>query len=138
MQPIKEVTKIESPTNSSTEPLLRESAANYVIFPINHQDMWKMYKQLVDNFWSVTETIQELEKLNLNYDEKQFMKYFSSIFASPESKGLVNENFAEEFCKIIQVTEAKFFYGHQLFVQNIHFEMYNKLLEIFANTNEER
>lgn len=64
------------------------------------------------------------------------MKLFSSIFASPDSKGLVNDNFAEEFCKVIQVTEAKFFFGHQLFVQNIHYEMYNNLLDNYAVKEE--
>ncbi len=118
--------------------LLIETSNQYVIFPINHDDMWSMYKELVNNFWSVTENIQQLDSLALNYNEKQYMKYFSSIFASPESHGLVNENFAEELCKIIQVTEAKFFYGHQLFVQNIHFEMYNKLIDNFASNNEEK
>jgi ribonucleoside-diphosphate reductase beta chain len=120
------------------EPLLQESTNQYVIFPINHDDMWYLYKELVGNFWSTTENIQQLDSLALNYNEKQYMKIFASIFASPNSHGLVNENFAEELCKIIQVTEAKFFYGHQLFVQNIHFEMYNKLLENFATNNEER
>ncbi|CAF0719190.1 unnamed protein product [Brachionus calyciflorus] len=121
-----------------TEHLLEDAPGKYVIFPINHEDMWRMYKNLVDNFWSVTETIQDLEKLTFTYNEKQFMKYFSSIFSSPKSSGLVNENFAEEFCKVIQVTEAKFFYGHQLFIQNIHSEMYNKLLTNFTDSNEER
>ncbi|RNA02317.1 Ribonucleoside-diphosphate reductase subunit M2 [Brachionus plicatilis] len=127
----------EAPESEDTiEHLLEDAPGKYVIFPINHDDMWKMYKHLVDNFWSVTEKIQDLDKLALNYEEKQFMKFFTSIFASPKSSGLVNENFAEEFCKIIQVTEAKFFYGHQLFVQNIHSEMYNKLLLHFMEEQE--
>ena len=116
----------------SDEPLLQETPGQYVIFPINHEDMWALYKHLVDNFWSFSENLQDLDKLQLDYNEKKFMKYYSSIFASSESRGLVNENFAEEFCRLIQVTEAKFFYGHQLFVQNIHFEMYNKLLDSFT------
>jgi ribonucleotide reductase beta subunit family protein with ferritin-like domain len=124
--------------DSSVEPLLEDNPSQYVIFPIAHADMWAMYKHLVDNFWSVTETGQQLDALQLKYNDVQFMKYFSSIFASPQSRGLVNDNFAEEFCKLIQVTEAKFFYGHQLFVQNIHFEMYNQLLDKFAPTQEEK
>jgi len=119
------------------EPLLEEAPGQYVIFPINHHDMWAMYKKLVDNFWSPTDTLEDLDKLGLNYNETKFIKYFSSIFASSESQGLVNENFAEDFCRCIQVTEAKFFYGHQLFVQNIHYEMYNKLVDwFFTETNE--
>jgi ribonucleotide reductase beta subunit family protein with ferritin-like domain len=122
----------------NSEPLLEDNPNQYVIFPIAHADMWAMYKHLVDNFWSVTETGQNFDSLQLKYDDVQFIKYFSSIFASPQSRGLVNDNFAEEFCKLIQVTEAKFFYGHQLFVQNIHFEMYNQLLDKFAPTQEEK
>ena len=122
----------------NTEPLLKETINQYVIFPINHDDMWSMYKQLVDNFWSPTDSINQLEKLNLTYNEKQFMKYFSSIFASPKSRGYVNDNLAEHFCSVIQVTEAKFFYGHQLFVQNIHYEMYNQLLDQFSADNTEK
>ena len=128
---------VETETDN-IEPLLKETLNQYVIFPIKHDDMWSMYKQLVDNFWSPTESINQLDKLNLNYNEKQFMKYYSSIFASPKSRGFVNDNLAEHFCSIIQVTEAKFFYGHQLFVQNIHYEMYNQLLDQFALESSEK
>lgn len=134
----KEVSEEIAKKIPSCEPLLQEIANQYVIFPINHDDMWCMYKALVDNFWSVTETIENLDKLLLDYSEKKYMKLFTSIFASPDSQGLVNDNFAEEFCKVVQVTEAKFFFGHQLFVQNIHYEMYNKLLDNYAQTNEEK
>jgi len=123
-------------SESNQEPLLQESAGQYVIFPINHQDMWLMYKELVGNFWSVTETIQQIDSIVLNPDQRQYVKFFASIFASPDSRGLVNDNLAEELCKIVQITEAKFFLGHQLFVQNIHYEMYNKLLDYFAASEE--
>lgn len=130
--------KPETETDLNVEPLLKEAPGQYVIFPINHEDMWSMYKHLVDNFWSFSENLQDLDKLQLSYNEKKFMKAYSSIFASSESAGLVNENFAEDFCRIIQVTEAKFFYGHQLFVQNIHYEMYNKLLDSFCENAVEK
>lgn len=137
-KPAAPVEETNKPDASNIEPLLQESTNQYVIFPINHDDMWTMYKELVGNFWAPTETFQQLDKLALNNDEKQFMKYFSSIFASRESRGLVNDNFAEEFCYVIQITEAKFFYGHQLFVQNLHYEMYNKLFELFVTEEDER
>lgn len=133
-------TPVVAPTTTTeqTEPLLQESAGQYVIFPINHQDIWHMYKSLVDNFWSPPETIQQLESLELEYDEGTFMRNFSSIYASPDSEGFVIENFAEKFTQIIQVTEAKFFYGHQLMVQNIHYELFNRFLDKFAPTPIEK
>jgi ribonucleotide reductase beta subunit family protein with ferritin-like domain len=133
----KEETERTESTITEQEPLLQERPGQYVIFPINHEDMWHMYKELVNNFWSFTDNL-DLDKLQLNYNEKKFMKLYSSIFASSESKGLVNDNFAEDFCRLIQVTEAKFFYGHQLFVQNIHYEMYNRLLDCFVDDATEK
>lgn len=64
-----EVKKVEE--TSEQEPLLQETSNQYVIFPINHDDMWGMYKELVGNFWSVTETLENLDALNLDYNEKK-------------------------------------------------------------------
>lgn len=137
-QPAVEAKKQEVCEKQDEEPLMQESAGQYVIFPINNRDMWVMYKHFVDTFWGPVENLEELDKLNLNGDERQFMKFFASFFASPDSKGLVVDTFAEDFCKIIQVTEARFFYGHQLFVQDIHYEMFNKILDKVASANEEK
>ena len=59
---------------NNIEPLLRETSNQYVIFPINHDDMWNMYKELVGNFWSVTETLENLDSLALDYNEKKVNK----------------------------------------------------------------
>lgn len=136
-QPVaEEVKKQAEPSNE--EPLMQESTGQYVIFPINNQDMWKMYKHFVDTFWTPVDNLEAIDKLNLNNDERQFMKFFASFFASPDSKGLVIDTYAEDFCKVIQVTEARFFYGHQLFVQDLHYEMYNMILDKVASANEEK
>jgi ribonucleotide reductase beta subunit family protein with ferritin-like domain len=98
-----------------------------------------MYKKLVENFWSTTENIGNLDALHLNENETKFLKLMCSFYATlDQSCGIVSENFAEEFSKLIQITEAKFYYGHQLFVQNIHFEMYNKLFETLLKSDTER
>lgn len=119
------------------EPLLKESVDQYVIFPISYDDIWQMYKEFVGNFWAPSETINSLTStLDLDYNEAKFFKLFCTFFASPDSKGHVVENFTEEFSKVVQVTEAKFFYGHQLFIQNIHYEVYNNLFDKLTDTAE--
>jgi ribonucleotide reductase beta subunit family protein with ferritin-like domain len=128
----------KSDPQEDEEPLLKESPDQYVIFPIKHDDMWHLYKELVGNFWSTTETMQSIEALNLNENELEFLKKVFSFLASPNSSGFVIDNFAEEFSKQIQVTEAKFFYGHQLFMQNIHYEYYNRLVEMLITDAPER
>jgi hypothetical protein len=74
LKPIKETAPVvvqKTPDLSDQEPLLQETSNQYVIFPINHDDMWHMYKELVGNFWSVTETLENLDSLNLDYNEKK-------------------------------------------------------------------
>lgn len=100
--------------------------------------MWEKYKHIVGVFWSPVENLEEFDKLCFNSDDRQFLKFFSSFFASTNSIGLVINTFAEDFAQIIQVTEARFFYGHQLFVQDFHFEMFNKILDKIASTAEEK
>ena len=34
-----------------TDPLLKEDTSRYVMFPIQDEDIWKMYKKQVDCFW---------------------------------------------------------------------------------------
>ena len=122
------------------EPMLTESdtQSQYVIFPIEYDDIWHMYKELVGHFWNPNDSNNQIKALNLSYEESKFMKQFAGFYASPESNGLVVENFAEEFSKVVQITEAKFFYGHQLFIQNIHYEVYNRLFEWCTNDENER
>lgn len=132
------VENVQMEAETEQEPLLVESLNQYVIFPIKHDQMWHMYKELVGNFWSPTEALQNLDSYALNESEIDFLKSVSGYYASPQSIGLVNENLAEEFSKVIQVTEAKFFFGHQTFVQNMHYEMYNKIFEKLVPSTEAR
>jgi hypothetical protein len=37
------------------EPLLRENAKRFVMFPIQYHDMWQMYKKAEASFWTVEE-----------------------------------------------------------------------------------
>lgn len=37
------------------EPLLRENPRRFVIFPIQYQDIWNMYKKAEASFWTVEE-----------------------------------------------------------------------------------
>jgi ribonucleoside-diphosphate reductase subunit M2 len=44
------------------EPLLRENPRRFVIFPIQYQDIWQMYKQAEASFWTAEEV--DLSKVN--------------------------------------------------------------------------
>lgn len=44
----------------------------------------------------------------------------------------------ERFSNEVQVTEARFFYGFQIAIENIHSEMYSQLIETYIRDPDER
>jgi len=80
------------------EPILEENKDRFVLFPINHPDIWKMYKQAEASFWTAEE-IDLSPDLNdwkkLNEGEQHFVKHVLAFFAA--SDGIVNENLAVNF-----------------------------------------
>ena len=72
----------------------------------------------------------------LNDDERYFIKHILAFFAA--SDGIVNENLAENFVNEVQYTEAKFFYGFQIMMENIHSETYSLLIDTYIKDKKER
>jgi len=116
------------------EKILIENPNRFVIFPIEHDDIWEYYKQHQAAFWTAEEVdlsndIRDWE--NLSDNERFFVKNVLSFFAA--SDGIVNENLAENFLKEVQYPEAKFFYGFQLMMENIHSLMYSLLIDTYVS-----
>ena len=121
------------------EKILTENPGRFVIFPIEHNDIWEYYKQHQAAFWTaeevdLTNDIRDWE--NLTENEKYFVKNVLSFFAA--SDGIVNENLAENFYREVQYPEAKFFYGFQLAMENIHSLMYSLLIDTYINNPKEK
>lgn len=68
--------------------------------------------------------------------ERSFVKHILAFFAA--SDGIVNENLVERFSQEVQVTEARFFYGFQMAIENVHSEMYSLLIDTFSKDDAER
>lgn len=125
---------------AQNEPILQENKDRFVVFPIKHQDLWEWYKKQEASFWTAEEIdlhqdISDWEN-KLNNDEKYFIKHILAFFAA--SDGIVNENLAENFVNEVQYTEAKFFYGFQIMMENIHSETYSLLIDTYVNDEEEK
>ena len=121
------------------EPILEENADRFVLFPIEHDDIWKFYKKAEASFWTAEEIdlstdLKDWE--NLNDGEKHFIKHVLAFFAA--SDGIVNENLAEHFVSDVQYTEAKFFYGFQIAIENIHSETYSLLIDTYVEDPKEK
>jgi len=122
------------------EPLLKENPNRFVLFPIEHNDIWSFYKKSEASFWTAEEIdlhqdISDWEN-RLNDDEKHFIKHVLAFFAA--SDGIVNENLAENMVNEVQYTEAKFFYGFQIMMENIHSETYSLLIDTYIKNNKEK
>jgi ribonucleoside-diphosphate reductase beta chain len=121
------------------EPILRENKDRFVLFPITHPDIWKYYKQAEASFWTAEEIDlgQDMKDwLALNDGERHFITHVLAFFAA--SDGIVNENLAEHFVSEVQYTEAKFFYGFQIAIENIHSETYSLLIDTYVKDPKEK
>lgn len=121
------------------EPLLKEDSNRYVLFPIQHDDIWKMYKKQMDCFWRAEEIdlskdIDDWNKLGKN--EQYFIKMILAFFAA--SDGIVLENLGMRFMSEVQPAEAKAFYSFQMMMENIHSETYSQLIDTYISDGSEK
>ncbi len=123
-----------------TEPILAENKDRFVIFPIKHNDIWEYYKKSEASFWTAEEIdlSQDMTDWNnkLNDNERHFVKHVLAFFAA--SDGIVNENLAINFLNEVQYPEARFFYGFQVMMENIHSETYSLLIDTYIKDVAEK
>ena len=121
------------------EPMLQENESRFVIFPIKHHDLWTMFKKAQASFWTAEEIDLAMDMRDwdtLNDDEQHFVKHVLAFFAA--SDGIVNENLVERFCAEVQYPEARFFYGFQIMIENVHSETYSLLIDTYVKDKHEK
>ena len=125
---------------AQNEPILESNNSRFVLFPIQHDDIWKFYKKAQASFWTAEEIDLSPDLVDwenkLSDDERHFIKHILAFFAA--SDGIVNENLAEHFLSEVQYTEAKFFYGFQVAIENIHSETYSLLIDTYIKDSAEK
>ena len=121
------------------EPLLTETKSRYVIFPIEYNDIWSMYKKHVSTYWTVEEIDfakdgKDWDKLT--NDEQYFIKNVLAFFAA--SDGIVNENLVLNFMTEIKVPEVLAFYSFQNAIETVHSETYSLLIDTYIKEPDEK
>ncbi|MFC6996486.1 ribonucleoside-diphosphate reductase small subunit [Rufibacter roseus] len=121
------------------EPILQENPNRFVLFPIQNDTVWQMYKQAEASFWTaeeidLTPDMKDWEKLNDG--ERHFISHVLAFFAA--SDGIVNENLAINFMQEVQMPEARCFYGFQIMMENIHSETYSLLIDTYIKDQKEK
>jgi ribonucleotide reductase beta subunit family protein with ferritin-like domain len=121
------------------EPLLKENPDRFVLFPIEHDDVFKMYKGLVSVRWipeevDTTKDLKDYKALTAN--EQHFIKRILGFFAG--SDGIINENLAANFSNEVQWPEAKAFYSEQMSNETVHSETYSRLVDTYIEDKAEK
>lgn len=121
------------------EPLLKSNISRFVLFPIQHDDIWTMYKKAEASFWTAEEIDLSNDRKDwdgLKDDERHFIKYVLAFFAA--SDGIVLENIGDRFLTEVQVPEARCFYAFQAAIENIHSETYSLLIDTYIENKSEK
>ena len=121
------------------EPLLADNPNRYVMFPLQDQDIWQLYKKMFDCMWRAEEI--DLSKdmkhwESLSEKERHFIKMILAFFAA--SDGIVVENLGMRFLSEVQLPEARTAYGFQLMMENVHSETYSLLIDTYIKDKDEK
>lgn len=107
--------------NDQIEPILDPKNSRFTTFPIEHQDIWDMYKTQFAAIWKAEEIDFSKDYddfITLSNDERHFIKMTLAFFAA--SDGIVNFNLRERFLNDVQIMEAQVAYSFQMMMENIH------------------
>ncbi len=122
------------------EPLLSQKNERLVLFPIENIDIWNYYKNAIANFWTpeeinLSDDVKDWD-IKLNDNEKHFISHVLAFFAA--SDGIVVNNLAEDFLDKVKIIEAKFFYGFQIAMENVHSHTYSLLIDAYIKDKKEQ
>lgn len=119
--------------------IIKKNDKRFVLFPLQYDNLWNLYKQHVAVFWTAEEIdlsadLADWDKLNDN--ERKFISSVLAFFSA--SDGIVNENLALRFYNDVQIPEARCFYGFQIAMENIHSETYGLLIDTYIKDSQEK
>ena len=133
---------VSSRQDAFVEPICKtdEHGSRFSLFPIEHPDLWNMYKQHVASFWTADEIDLSADLADwhtqLSDNERHFISMVLAFFAGAD--GIVVENLAERFCREVTVPEARCFYGFQMAMESIHQETYCLLIDTYITDPKDR
>jgi ribonucleoside-diphosphate reductase subunit M2 len=122
-----------------TEPILLEENNRHTFFPIQHQDLYALYKKQLACFWTTDEIdmSKDLDAFNkLSDGEQHFIKCILAFFAA--SDGIVMENIVGRFMEEVKCSEARACYSIQTFIEQIHSETYSLLIDTIVREKREK
>lgn len=116
--------------NSDTEK-------RYSIFPIKNSDLWDAYKAAEKQTWVAEEVNLAQDKYDeLDDGEKFYLKNILAFFTI--SDGLVIDNLCDNVIDNVDILEAKYYYNHQMFIEQVHANGYSLLIDTYIKDQKEK
>lgn len=111
--------------------LLRPNPDRFFSRPIQYPQIHEYYVKHQKAFWTADEVSLTEDKHDwkhkLNDNERRFVRCVLGFFAGAD--GLVNENLLTRFSTEVQLPEARAFYSFQIGMEQIHSDMYGRMIE---------
>jgi ribonucleoside-diphosphate reductase beta chain len=124
--------------NQHDEPILSRSSDRFH-FHVTDVELRRMYEEHFELFWTPKEinpTADLSDWASLTDAERAFISHVLAFFAAAD--GIVFENIQCNFGNEVTIPEARFFYGFQGMMENVHSETYMKILQTYITDEAEQ
>lgn len=115
------------------------SPQRFTLYPIQHHDVFAMYKTQLACFW-VADEIDFAQDRNqfdaMTESERRFVKCILAFFAGTDA--VVSLNIMDNFCQQVPVLEAQICYTYQAMMENIHSEAYSMMIDTYISDPVEK
>jgi ribonucleotide reductase beta subunit family protein with ferritin-like domain len=110
----------------------------HLAFKVSDNELWDLYNRQFECFWQPKEIDPTRDRgwESLTESERKFISMVLAFFATADS--IVYDNIDMNFSSEVKITEAKFFYGMQSFMENIHSQVYMSLLTTYVKDEDEQ
>lgn len=126
--------------NIMPEPILSANSERYTVYPIEHWDIWDLYKKQIEAHWVVDEVSLATDKYDwdnkMSPECRKFLMYVLAFFAAAD--GIVNANIKQNLIDVVKIKEAECAYGAQFNMENTHGEMYSLMLHTYITDDDIR
>lgn len=119
------------------ETILRRNLERFH-FHVSDEGLRAMYEEHFNLFWTPAEiqpSADEGQWEQMTENEQAFIAHVLAFFAAAD--GIVFENVTTNFASEVTLVEARYFYGFQGMIENVHSEVYMKLLQTYVKDRTE-
>lgn len=121
------------------EDILKEEEHRIAVYPIRRQDLWDLYLKQRACFWVPEEITLVDDKVHFDtfdHHTQRFIKYTLAFFATAD--GLIIDNISNTLLEKCKVMELEYLYRWQLSMEQIHADMYGRMLRQVVTDDNER